>query len=155
LAGHGSESLRTLLSLRGQAAHEVQRELGLREQELEAQRRTHAAMCQRRRALEARLTELRERFAEARALHDLQWLELELALAARAVADALPPEQRALRQVAEAERRVRDAEAILREQLLAGRALSHVIEGEQRSLERHAEQRAEDERDDLFRRRRR
>jgi hypothetical protein len=146
-----SQALRTLDSLRAQGVLEAQRDLALREREVLACRVARDAAGQKRRTAEVGLAKLRAQFAQASLLADLRWLELSLLGAAKDLEAALVHEGKASRLLAHAEERLRDAEGKVREHLVARRAVAEVLEGERLADERRAEQRAEDEADDVYR----
>jgi hypothetical protein len=146
-----SAALRTLESLRSQGLLEAQRDLASYQRELGERRAERDAAVKRRSAAEAALSKLRQQFANASLLADLRWLELALLGAAKDLEAALLHEGKAARLVTVVEQRLKDAEGKVREHAVARRAVAQVLEGERLAVERRAEQRAEDEADDVYR----
>lgn len=146
-----NDPLRTLESLQAHALQEARLALAAAQREYAARRAAWEAARDHCARAEEKAAVAHQRFADAQGLLELRWTEHTVRAATLDLSGARARVQRAECAVRMAEQRLREAEARVRESTLGHRSLGQVLEQRELSEQRRAEQRAEDEVEDLYR----
>jgi hypothetical protein len=149
------DPLHALEAMRAAALQEAAQDLSAAQRELATRRACRLVAQERQGKVQAALMAARAKFAEAVGVTELRWAEQAVRAATLDALGAAARLECTARACSDAEQRVREAELRVREHAVGQRAVGLVIEQQTAAELRKAEQRAEDEADDLFRAHRR